>query len=49
MESWLKIPERRRGMPIWRMCALMAVTFLILWVGSPVLFSYMLGAVNGGF
>jgi hypothetical protein len=48
MENWLKIPDRRRSMPIWRLCALMGVSFLILWIGSPVVFSYVLGPLNGG-
>jgi hypothetical protein len=26
-------------MPRWRLCLLMAVTFLTLWVGAPVLFA----------
>jgi hypothetical protein len=38
MEEWLRIPYRRRRIPAWRMCTLMAVSFLILWVGAPVLF-----------
>jgi hypothetical protein len=49
MDNWLTIPERRRGMPIWRLCALMGVTFLILWVGSPVMFAYVLGPVNSAY
>ncbi|MGB4827513.1 MAG: hypothetical protein WBP18_09640 [Paracoccaceae bacterium] len=39
MEDWLRIPDRRRGIPHWRLCLLMGVTFLILWVGAPVLFA----------
>lgn len=39
MDEWLRIPERRRGIPAWRLCLLMAVSFLILWVGAPVLFA----------
>lgn len=39
MEDWLQIPDRPRGMPRWRLCLLMAMTFLMLWTGSPVLFA----------
>lgn len=42
MEEWLRIPDRPKGMPLWRLCALMAVSFLILWVGSPMLFALAL-------
>jgi hypothetical protein len=43
MDDWLAIPNRRRGMPIWRLCALMGVTFLILWIGAPMLFAAVWG------
>ncbi|NGM43960.1 hypothetical protein G5B31_00265 [Rhodobacter sp. SGA-6-6] len=39
MDDWLQIPDRPRGMPRWRLCLLMAMTFLMLWAGSPVLFA----------
>ena len=38
MEEWLHIPATRKGIPVWRLCLLMAVTFLILWIGSPLFF-----------
>jgi hypothetical protein len=43
MDDWLQIPERRRGVPAWRLCLLMAVTFLILWIGAPILLAAALG------
>jgi hypothetical protein len=45
MDDWLQIPDRRRGLPTWRLCLLMAVTLLILWVGAPV-FSVFMGGAN---
>ncbi len=42
MDDWLQIPDRPQGMPRWRLCLMMAVTFLILWVGAPVLFALAL-------
>jgi hypothetical protein len=37
MDDWLRIPERRAGIPAWRLCLLMGVLALILWVGAPIL------------
>jgi hypothetical protein len=37
MEDWLQIPDRPKGIPTWRLCLLMGVMFLILWIGAPVL------------
>jgi len=39
MDDWLEIPPRRRGIPAWRLCVMMAVTLLTLWVGAPVVFA----------
>jgi hypothetical protein len=39
MDNWLRIPTRRKGIPQWRLCLMMAVTLLTLWVGAPVLFA----------
>jgi len=39
MDEWLDIPVRPRTMPRWRLCLLMAISFLTLWVGAPVLFA----------
>ena len=33
-------PDRRRSIPHWRLCLMMAVTFLTLWVGAPMLFAH---------
>jgi hypothetical protein len=45
MDKWLQIPDRRRGLPTWRLCLLMAVTLLILWVGAPLLEAMTAGTV----
>ena len=42
MDDWLQIPDRPPGLPRWRLCLLMAATFLILWAGAPVLFALAL-------
>lgn len=47
LEDWLKVPERRRGIPAWRLCLLMGLTALILLAGAPVLFA--LDAGNTAF
>ena len=39
MDEMLKIPERRRGMPVWRLCLIMALTVLLLIAGAPMLFA----------
>lgn len=49
MENWLKIPERDRSMPIWRLCTLMGVMFLTLWIGSPFLFALFFGPVGSSY
>ena len=38
MDDWLQVPERRKGIPVWRLCLLMAVTFLLIWIGKPLFF-----------
>lgn len=37
MEEWLKVPERKRGIPVWRLSLLIAVTILIIIVCVPIL------------
>jgi len=37
MDDWLRVPERRKGIPVWRLCVLMGLTFLMLWTASPLL------------
>jgi hypothetical protein len=49
MEDWLKIPERNRFVPIWRLCALMGVMFLTLWIGSPLLFAFVFGSIDASY
>ncbi|MBK6466058.1 MAG: hypothetical protein IPF96_03620 [Rhodobacter sp.] len=39
MEDWFRVPDRRRSIPHWRLCLVMGVTFLTLWVGAPMLFA----------
>ncbi len=43
MDDWLRIPDRRPGIPAWRLCLLMGVLALILWVGAPILFAAVTG------
>lgn len=38
MDDWLQVPERRKGIPVWRLCLLMAVSFMIIWIGAPLVF-----------
>jgi hypothetical protein len=35
-------PRPPRRIPVWRLCLLMALVFLILWIGAPVLFAWVL-------
>ena len=44
MENWLQIPEKRKRLPVFRLCLIMALTVLILLLAGPRVYAALIEA-----